>query len=90
MGFWTVIGLIFAGLIIGSLARLFLPGRQSIGMLATIGVGIVGTLIGYGIAAGLGVADTAGIDWLRWIISIAVSAALVALVTGFMKSSSRR
>ncbi|MGR6999721.1 acyl-CoA thioesterase domain-containing protein [Yinghuangia aomiensis] len=43
--FWTIIGLIFTGLIIGLLGRLFLPGRQSIGMLATIGVGILGTLI---------------------------------------------
>lgn len=85
MGFWDVIGLIIAGFIIGMLARLFLPGKQSIGMLATIGVGIAGTLAGYGIAAALGVDETKGIDWLRWIISIAVSAVLVSLVAGFMR-----
>ncbi|HSA50975.1 MAG TPA: GlsB/YeaQ/YmgE family stress response membrane protein [Yinghuangia sp.] len=84
MGFWDVIGLIFAGIIIGALARLFLPGKQSIGMLATIGVGIVGTLAGYGIAAAIGVKETAGVDWIRWIISIAIAAALVSLVAAFM------
>ncbi|MFE3204184.1 GlsB/YeaQ/YmgE family stress response membrane protein [Embleya sp. NPDC055664] len=79
----TFVGLIIAGIIIGALGRLFLPGKQKIGFLATMAVGIVGTLIGYGIAAGLGVEDTKGIDWLRWIISIAVAAFLVSLVVKF-------
>ncbi|MGA4540735.1 GlsB/YeaQ/YmgE family stress response membrane protein [Uniformispora flossi] len=88
--FWTIIGLIFTGLIIGLLGRLFLPGRQSIGMLATIGVGILGTLIGYWIAAALGVEETRGVDWIRWIISIAVSAGLVALVAGYLNKGRSR
>jgi hypothetical protein len=44
-----------------------------------------GVLIGYYLAAALGVAATSGIDWIRWIISILVAAALVmvaASVTG--------
>ncbi|MDI2131177.1 GlsB/YeaQ/YmgE family stress response membrane protein [Yinghuangia seranimata] len=85
MGFWDVVGLIIAGAIVGALARLFLPGRQSIGMLATIGVGIVGTMVGYGIAAALGVAETRGVDWIRWIVSIGVSMVLVALVASFLR-----
>lgn len=85
MGFWDVVGLVIAGVIVGSLARLVLPGKQSIGMPATIGVGIVGTLVGYAIAARLGVEETRGVDWLRWIISIVVSVLLVALVTAFLK-----
>lgn len=88
--FWTVIGLIFTGLIIGLLGRLFLPGRQRIGMLATIGVGILGTLIGYWIAAALGVEETRGVDWIRWIISIAVSAGLVAMVAGYLNKGRSR
>lgn len=84
MGFWDVIGLIIAGIIIGALARLFLPGKQSIGMWATMGVGIIGTLAGYGVAAAIGVKETAGVDWIRWIISIAIAAILVSLVAGYM------
>ena len=48
-------------------------------------------LIGYYVAAALGVEATKGIDWIRWIISIIVAAILVmiaATVTG--RSTSRR
>lgn len=38
------------GLIAGAVARLLVPGRQPIGLLATICLGIVGSLIGGGIA----------------------------------------
>ena len=45
----TVSGIITAiiiGAIIGALGRLVLPGRQPIGILLTIGVGIVAAIIG--------------------------------------------
>jgi uncharacterized membrane protein YeaQ/YmgE (transglycosylase-associated protein family) len=80
----TIIGLIIAGIIIGALARLFMPGRQAIGMIATIVVGIIGTLVGYWIAAALGVEATNGIDWIRWIISIIVAVILVAITASVM------
>jgi uncharacterized membrane protein YeaQ/YmgE (transglycosylase-associated protein family) len=76
----TFVGLIIAGIIIGSLGRLFLPGRQKIGFLWTMAAGIGGTLIGYGLAVAIGVGETRGVDWIRWIISIAVAAFLVSLV----------
>jgi uncharacterized membrane protein YeaQ/YmgE (transglycosylase-associated protein family) len=80
----TIIGLIIAGIIIGALARLFMPGRQAIGMIATIVVGIIGTLVGYWIAAALGVEETNGVDWIRWIISIIVAVILVAITASVM------
>ncbi|HET8616509.1 MAG TPA: GlsB/YeaQ/YmgE family stress response membrane protein [Actinomycetales bacterium] len=86
----TIIGLIIAGIIIGALARLFMPGRQAIGIIATIIVGIIGTLIGYWIAAALGVEQTNGIDWIRWIISIIVAIVLVAITASFMGRSNNR
>jgi hypothetical protein len=36
-------------------------------------------LIGYYLAAALGVEATSGIDWIRWIISIIVAAILVVV-----------
>jgi uncharacterized membrane protein YeaQ/YmgE (transglycosylase-associated protein family) len=54
-------------------------------MLVTIILGILGVLIGYYLAAALGVEATSGIDWLRWIISIIVAVVLIAIygaVTG--------
>jgi uncharacterized membrane protein YeaQ/YmgE (transglycosylase-associated protein family) len=72
-----IIGVIIFGAIIGVLARLVLPGKQAVSILVTVIIGIVGALLGYWIAAQLGVNGTKGIDWIRWIISIAVAAVLV-------------
>ena len=78
----TIIGTIVAGAIIGALARLFMRGRQPIGILWTILVGIVAALIGYWIASLFGVEETDGIDWIRWAISVAVAIVGVGLVAG--------
>ncbi|HET8767790.1 MAG TPA: GlsB/YeaQ/YmgE family stress response membrane protein [Pedococcus sp.] len=75
----TFIGLIIAGVIIGVLARLFMPGRQPIGVLITVILGILGVLIGWWLAGVLGVQTTNGIDWIRWIISIVVAAVLITI-----------
>ena len=87
-----IIGVIIAGIIIGLLGKFVAPGdRDNIPIWLTVLCGIGGVLIGYYVAAGLGVEATAGIDWIRWIISNAVAAVLVmvaATVTG--RSSSRR
>lgn len=81
----TIIGTIIAGIIIGILARLILPGKQAYGWIVTIILGILGALIGYWIAAKLGVADTRGIDWLRWIISVVVAAILSVIYTSITR-----
>jgi uncharacterized membrane protein YeaQ/YmgE (transglycosylase-associated protein family) len=83
-----IIGLIIFGAVIGILARLVLPGRQNISAVITVVLGIAGALIGYWLAGALGVDDTGGIDWIRWIISVAVAAGLVVAygaVTGRQK-----
>ena len=81
-----IIGVIIAGIIIGLLGKFVAPGnRDDIPLWLTVLCGIGGVLIGYYIAAALGVAATRGIDWIRWIISIAVAVVLVmiaATVTG--------
>jgi uncharacterized membrane protein YeaQ/YmgE (transglycosylase-associated protein family) len=81
-----IIGVIVAGIIIGLLGKFVAPGsRDNIPLWLTILCGIGGVLIGYYVAAALGVAATPGIDWVRWIISVLVAAVLVmiaASVTG--------
>ncbi|NEA98065.1 GlsB/YeaQ/YmgE family stress response membrane protein [Streptomyces sp. SID13726] len=76
-----VISAIVIGIVIGVLGRLVVPGRQRIGILWTILIGIVAAFIGTGIAAGLDVADTKGVDWVEWLIQIAVAAVGVAAVS---------
>jgi uncharacterized membrane protein YeaQ/YmgE (transglycosylase-associated protein family) len=69
---------LIAGLIIGALARLILPGTQPIGIVATALFGIAGSLIG-AILAHL-------LDWdstiVQLVLSIVVAALLVAAVAG--------
>ena len=43
---WTIIGLIVIGLIAGLIARAIIPGKQSIGILLTIVLGIIGSFVG--------------------------------------------
>ncbi|MEU8543656.1 GlsB/YeaQ/YmgE family stress response membrane protein [Streptomyces sp. NPDC048717] len=69
-----IISAIVIGIVIGTLGRLVLPGRQRIGVLWTIAVGIVAAFVGTAVAKVLGVADTRGIDWIEWIIQIALAA----------------
>ncbi|MFG3009819.1 GlsB/YeaQ/YmgE family stress response membrane protein [Streptomyces cinerochromogenes] len=73
-----ILSAIVIGLVIGVLGRLVVPGRQHIGVLWTIVVGIVAALLGSAIAAGFGVADTKGPDWIEWLIQIALAAVGVA------------
>lgn len=73
-----IISAIVIGIVIGVLGRLVVPGRQRIGVLWTILVGIVAALIGSALAAALGVADTKGVDWIEWLIQIGLAALGVA------------
>ncbi|MFF5184602.1 GlsB/YeaQ/YmgE family stress response membrane protein [Streptomyces sp. NPDC000345] len=82
-----IISAIFIGIVIGVLGRLVIPGRQRIGVLWTILVGILAALLGSAIAAGLGVADTDGVDWVEWLIQIALAAVGVAALD---RSKARR
>ncbi|WP_171115957.1 MULTISPECIES: GlsB/YeaQ/YmgE family stress response membrane protein [Streptomyces] len=69
-----IISAIVIGVIIGVLGRLVVPGRQRIGILWTILVGIAAALIGSAIATAFGVADTEGVDWIEWLIQIGLAA----------------
>ena len=72
-----ILGLIIGGLIIGAIARLVVPGRNPIGLLMTIGLGIVGSLVGGLVAHAVGAGTL-----IAFIIGVIVAAVLVALVSG--------
>jgi uncharacterized membrane protein YeaQ/YmgE (transglycosylase-associated protein family) len=75
----TIIGGLLAGIIIGPLARLVLPGKQNISLGMTILVGAVGALVGGFIADWAGVGETSGIDWIKLAIQVGVAAVVVLL-----------
>lgn len=86
----SVLGTIFAGLvagvIIGPLARLILPGRQHISLIMTIGIGAVGAIGGGLIYGSLGGADTPRVDWIKLAIQVVVAVVLV-IAYGRMQDS---
>ncbi|MBT0773291.1 GlsB/YeaQ/YmgE family stress response membrane protein [Kineosporia sp. J2-2] len=83
---WAII----AGLIVGVIARIVLPGRQNIPVWLTILLGVVGAVVGNVAAVALGVGDTNGIDWIRHILQVAVAAVLIAAVTPYYSRHSVR
>jgi len=74
-----LIGIIVAVAIVGALARLFMKGDQPMGVLITIVLGALGAWFGSIVAGWFGVAETAGIDWIRWIISILLAIAFISI-----------
>jgi uncharacterized membrane protein YeaQ/YmgE (transglycosylase-associated protein family) len=81
----SVITAILIGIVVGVLGRLLVPGKQPIGMLVTILVGIVSAFIGTAIARALGIPTaTNGIDWLELLVQVIVAAIGVALVSALM------
>ena len=75
---WTIIGAIIGGLIIGALARLVLPGKQSISILVTIILGILGSLVGSWLVYQLGYNnENGGFEIIPFLAGIAVAAALI-------------
>ena len=56
----------------------------------TLLCGIGGVLIGYYVSGALGVKETAGIDWIRWIISIILAAVLVVAASTLSRAGAGR
>ena len=81
---------IVIGLIIGALARLILPGKQSIPIWLTILCGIGGVLSGWFIYSAFGGDGSRGIDWIRWLIAIAVALSLLTPPSGEAQAPSPR
>jgi uncharacterized membrane protein YeaQ/YmgE (transglycosylase-associated protein family) len=80
----TVEGILTAivvGAIIGALGRLVLPGKQPIGWLLTIVIGIVAAILGTFLAQALGI-DTDGFSFLELVVQVVLAVIGVAIVAG--------
>jgi uncharacterized membrane protein YeaQ/YmgE (transglycosylase-associated protein family) len=74
-----MIGFIVAGLIIGALARLLMPGKQKIGLLWTLGLGLAGSVIGGTIANLIDTGDIFELNFIGFIAAVVASVALLAV-----------
>lgn len=83
---WTIIVTVIFGAIIGALARLVLPGKQSISTLVTVVLGILGALIGSWVVYQIGYSNSNGgfeiIPFLAGIIAAAVLIVVYGMVVG--------
>lgn len=81
-----LVSALFVGLIVGALGRLVVPGRQAIGCLFTVLIGLVGAV------AGTAIARAADIDWWLLVLAVQVGVAAVgvALVASAMRGPRRR
>lgn len=82
--FWVIFWGLVAGIIIGPLARLILPGKQNISLGMTILIGAIGAIGGGLLYEAFGGGETSGIDWIRLAVQVGVAAVLV-LIYGSMR-----
>lgn len=87
-----MIGFLVAGLIIGALARLIKPGKQNLGILATLGLGLVGSLIGGAIAQFFNKGSIFELNILGFVLAVVAAVLLIGVaeaVVGKNKSRTR-
>lgn len=72
---------LLAGIVIGALGRLIIPGRQAIGWILTFAVGLVGAFVGGFLAEGMDMS----VWWQILILQVVVAAILVLLVNGLLR-----
>jgi uncharacterized membrane protein YeaQ/YmgE (transglycosylase-associated protein family) len=80
--FWLLISTLLTGLVLGALGRLVVPGRQRVGLLATILIGWVGAIVGSLIGRSIGIDHL-----LTLLLEVGVAAVVVA---GYSLSRRRR
>ena len=77
-----MIGFIVAGLVIGALARLIKPGRQRLGLLATLLVGVVASVIGGAVANLLGTGTIWELNFLGFVVAVISTVVILGVVEG--------
>ena len=86
---FQILGLIVVGAIIGVLARLILPGKQHISMVATVVLGIAGAVIGGLIAHALGWGEITELNVGGFLLALVASLLLVGVYAGSVGGRSR-
>ena len=85
----TLIGFIIAGLVIGALARLIKPGDQNLSIIATLLLGLAGSVIGGLIANLLGTGDMFELNVLGFVVAVIAAVLLIGVAEGMSSSRTR-
>jgi uncharacterized membrane protein YeaQ/YmgE (transglycosylase-associated protein family) len=85
----TIIGWVVFGLIVGFIARALVPGRDDIGVLKTIALGVLGSVLG-GILFGLLTVGLRGFHPAGWIGSVIGAVIVLLLYNKFVLGGRKR
>jgi uncharacterized membrane protein YeaQ/YmgE (transglycosylase-associated protein family) len=86
----SIILALVVGAIIGVVARLVMPGRQDIGMLTTVLIGALGSVIGSAVASQFGYHNAnGGVAWIPLLIGVAAAIVLIAIYESVVGRRSR-
>lgn len=75
-----MIGFIIFGLVVGALARFLLPGEQHLSVIATLLIGVVGSIVGGLVANALGTGDMFELNILGSIVAIITAVVLIVAI----------
>ena len=78
----AILGFIVFGLVVGALARLIKPGRQNLSLVATLLLGLAGSVIGGIVASALGTGDIFELNILGAIVAIIAAVLLIGVAEG--------
>lgn len=85
-----MIGFIVAGLVIGALARLIKPGKQNLSILATLLLGLVGSVIGGLVANLLGTGGIFELNVLGFVVAVVAAVLLIGVAEGLAAGRKRK
>ncbi len=86
-----IISWIVWGLFVGAVARLLLPGKQKIGILWTIGLGIAGAIVGGFLATEvIDIADSDEFDFGSFLIAVGASVVLLMLAAPLIARAEKK
>lgn len=79
----TILSALIVGLIVGALARLIMPGKQSIGVIMTIALGALGSFVGTWLTYQLGYQNgNGGWEVIPFLVGIILAIILIAIYVG--------
>ena len=74
-----IIGFLVFGLVVGALARLLKPGKDALGIGATLGLGVAGSVIGGLVASLLRTGTVFELNFVGAVVAIGAAVALLVL-----------
>lgn len=75
-----MIGFIVFGLVVGAMARLIKPGKQTLSLLATLALGLIGSVIGGLVANALGTGDIFELNIIGSVVAVVAAIGLIGSV----------